>query len=167
MQIRSAAALIGIASLLFSTAAQANGLRFKAELSGAQEVTDPLGGVDTQTTGKAKVRFDKGLTSVNVQVEVKNGVDVVAAHIHCAPAGVNGSIVVALFGGDPRDVDGRLVKADFTNADVNLTDPDGPCGTLINNVASLLAALRDGRLYVNVHTLQNGAGEVRGQFFAD
>jgi hypothetical protein len=48
------AALLAVSSLAYGD----KGLRFEAALSGAQEVTPPAGGVDTETTGKIKVDFD-------------------------------------------------------------------------------------------------------------
>ncbi|WP_139218557.1 CHRD domain-containing protein [Nitrosomonas aestuarii] len=58
--------------------------------SGAQEVTNPAGGVVTDTTGAITVEFDKALTKVQFRIAVRNGTGITQAHFHCAPAGVNG-----------------------------------------------------------------------------
>ena len=89
------------------------------------------------------------------------------AHLHCAPAGVNGPITVFLFGlvPDPGvDVNGRLSEGELTNdsfvAGVSCT---ATCGKTVNNIASLRAAILDGCIYANVHSVANPAGDVRGQ----
>jgi hypothetical protein len=143
-----------------------NGFKFKTELSGAQEVPE----VVTDTSGSARIRFDRALSEVRFDLRVRRGVGVIQAHIHCAPAGINGPVVVFLFGpASPSvDVDGRLSRGVATNDDIIPQDPpSAACGVTINNVASLLEALRQGRLYVNVHTDANPAGEVRGQLLPD
>ena len=60
------------------------------------------------------------------------------------------------------DVNGALERGVLTNPDII----DGACGVAVNNIASLLAAIRDGIIYVNVHSEGNPPGEVRGQIFA-
>ena len=79
---------------------------------------------------------------------------------------MNGPVVAFLFG--PEDpgvnVSGRLASGTIENADVIATDGD-PCGATINNIASLYAAILDGRIYVNVHSAANPGGEVRSQLF--
>ena len=136
-------------------------LRFEASLSGAQEVP----GVFTDTTGKLRLNFDRGLSEADFRLRVNDGIDVTQAHFHCARAGANGPVVVFLFGfiAGGVDVDGRLSKGTLTNADFLGADCTGTTGRPINNIASLAFAARDGLIYVNVHTVANPAGEVRGQ----
>ena len=141
-------------------------LEFKAALSGAQEVSPPapVGGVVTEATGSVKVEFDKALTKAEFKLKVFNGVDVIVAHFHCAPAGVNGPVVAFLFPFNPAgvDVNGTLASGTLTNADIIATSGD-PCGVTINNIASLAAAMLDGKIYANAHTIAHPAGEIRGQ----
>ncbi|HEY7793059.1 MAG TPA: CHRD domain-containing protein [Gaiellaceae bacterium] len=68
----------------------------------------------------------------------------VAAHIHLGARGKAGGVALALCGPCRSGATGRV-------ANVN---------------ASLLTALQSGRTYVNVHTPQNAAGEIRGQLAA-
>ena len=136
-------------------------LRFRTDLSGAQEVP----GVITITTGTFRLDFDRGLSEADFQLMVNDGMGVTQAHIHCARAGANGPVVVFLFGfiAGGVDVDGVLSTGTLTNADFLGADCTGTTGRPINNIASLAFAARDGLLYVNVHTVANPAGEVRGQ----
>ena len=134
-------------------------LRFRADLSGAQEVP----GVITETTGKLRLNFDRGLTEANIRLRVNDGTGITQAHLHCARAGANGPVVVFLFGFVPGgvEVDGLLSSGTLTNAD--FTDCTGTVDRPINNIASLAFAARDGLIYVNVHSVANPGGEVRGQ----
>lgn len=72
---------------------------------------------------------------------------VVAAHIHQAPAGVNGQVVVPLF---PVSE----VKVTYNTTIFSGTSPAYP--TFIDEANA-------GLLYVNLHTSANSPGEVRGQ----
>jgi hypothetical protein len=137
------------------------GLNFKARLTGRQEVTTPPGGVDTRTRGKAGFEFNDARTEL--EFEVEDGIRVTQAHIHCAPEGQNGPIVVFLAGFHDRgwDVDGDWV-GDATATDANITNT--ACGSTL---AQLAEAMAQGRTYANVHTVANPAGEVRGQIQGD
>jgi hypothetical protein len=66
--------------------------------------------------------------------------EVTGAHIHQAPAGTNGGVVFDL---GPY-ISGNVISGSW--------DP-----------TAFLDALRAGELYVNVHTTENGGGEIRGQ----
>ncbi len=144
-----------------------DGLKFKATLTGAQEVTDPLGGVDTPATGMVKAKFDKGLTQVNVDLNVKNTVGTVTrAHFHCAGPGENGPIVFGLFDPGPLPV-GEKSKGTLTNDDFTGADCVPNIGRPVNNIAALAFAMRDGLIYANVHTSAFGPGEIRGQMLED
>ena len=85
---------------------------------------------------------------------------VTGAHIHTGPAGSNGGILVVLFPGpgqppftDPTgQLEGFLTRGSFAASAV-----DGV------SFEELLAQMRAGTAYVNVHTTAYGAGEIRGQ----
>ena len=49
--------------------AYADGQKFEATLSGAQEV---MGGTDTPATGRITAKFDKAFTKVRVNLKIKN-----------------------------------------------------------------------------------------------
>lgn len=128
---------------------------FKATLSGDQEVPS----VATDTTGRALLRLNKAETEIGFQLHVNDGVGITQAHIHCAPVGVNGPVVAFLAGLNPvgYDVDGKWVS-NATITDDSIVDP--ACGA---TVSALAESMRDGEAYVNVHSVDEPAGVVRGQ----
>lgn len=122
---------------------------FGANLAGDQEVPP----VDTDASGVATFEWDG--TTMAFAITVEDITDATAAHIHRGEAGENGDIVVTLFPGPTVDGDfsGVLVEDEFTAPDegVDIT------------MDELLDLLRTGGAYVNVHTEENPAGEIRGQ----
>ncbi len=149
--------------VLAGTAGAANksGEKFRADLTGDAEVPMP---VVTDTRGDFRLSYDDFDGTATYRIRVNDGLRVFMAHIHCAPAGQNGPIVVWLAGNpDPDgklawDVDGKWIdNAIFTDADVI---PGTGCG---DDLAELIETLRNGGAYVNVHTRANPGGEVRGQ----
>jgi len=70
------------------------GLECRARLSGDQEVPP----VTTITTGRFRIEFNENETAAKFELRVNDGERVRQAHIHCAPAGVNGAIVAFLAG---------------------------------------------------------------------
>ena len=161
--------------LLFGSSAivyAVNELKFGADLSGAQEVTTPAGGVVTDTTGTVEVEFDKALTQAQFRLAVRSGTGIIQAHFHCASAGVNGPVVAFLFGpvDPPVDVSEGSVEGTLDNSDI--ISPDTPetieaCGVPLNNIASLAFAMRAGKIYANVHSAAFPAGVIRGQLLED
>jgi hypothetical protein len=160
-RLLSSVVSLGLATMLAGHGFAAP-LVFRATLTGDQEVPP----VDTSARGTGSFRATPGLDELRFDLRVTSGVGVTMAHLHCAPAGVNGPIVAFLFGpaDPPVDVSGKLASGTITNADILPTDGE-PCGATINNVASLYAAILEGRVYANVHTTDNPAGEVRAQLF--
>lgn len=104
-------------------------------LSGAQEVP----AVTTAARGGGTITIDNDM---NVSGRVTtSGVQGTAAHIHEAPAGKNGPIIVS------------LIKSGDT-----YTVPEGAKLT-----DAQMAAFKAGNLYVNVHSAANPGGEIRAQ----
>ena len=124
-------------------------------LSGADERPDPV-----TSDGGGSAFFDVDGTTVRFRVEVEDIQDVTLAHIHVGGTNVAGPIVVELFnaGGTPESFTDRevLAEASFTEADIQAADG-------IVTLDDLLDAMADGTTYVNVHTVANPAGEIRGQ----
>jgi hypothetical protein len=143
------------------------GLRFATVATGEQQGHE---GVKTNTNATLVTEFDRGFTYAAYSLEVFHGVRVTQAHYHCAAAGLDGPIVAFLYGFNPKGVNitGRLKASAIRNADIrNATDfaTTPGCGVTINNIASLYAAIKQGLIYVNVHTVANPNGEVRGQIY--
>ena len=131
---------------------------FVAVAFGASEVPP----VPSQTLGVALLSTSQSETRVNIQMFVFNGDAVTQAHIHCGDVGQNGPIVVFLAGliAQGHDVDGRWISnAKFKEDNII---PGSACGDTLDQ---LLMAMRERRTYLNVHTVANPGGEVRGQIF--
>jgi len=136
--LASAAAVIGLASGCGGTDSKPNTMVVKsASLNGAQE-TPP---VTTFATGTAVFTIDTDSGAISGTVNTSN-IDATVAHIHEGPVGVLSPVIIPLTKGDGG----------------TWTVPDGTTLT-----ASQLESLKNGNLYVNVHTAANPTGEIRGQ----
>ena len=150
---------VGMLVLLLTMAAgQADSRGFNAHLSGGAEVPP----VATQAQGQAIFRVLGGGTAIHYRLNVANIDEVLMAHIHLAPEGENGDIVVWLYPSAPpaQLVPGRFngILAAGVITDASLVGPlDG------QTLADLITAIEDGNTYVNVHTSANPTGEIRGQ----
>ncbi len=153
--------LVLAAFLAVASTAGAGDFNFKAELSTAQAVPAPGPGLITSANIKAK--FDRALTRVEVDLMVMGGANVVAAHFHCERPGVAGPVAFGLFSPGPLAYDGSQAKGVLTNADFTGADCVPFIGRPVNNIAALLFAMKDGLIYINLHTTDNLTGEVRGQ----
>lgn len=138
-----------------SNADRSKRLHFNVSLSGKNEVPER----DTNAVGEVIVTISKDETSVHYKVIVANIENVVASHFHMAPANENGGVVRGIFQNpNPQPsgpMNGILAEGDIT-AD-NLT------GALSGNLSGFIDALRNGNIYVNVHTTLYPGGELRGQ----
>ena len=90
--------------------------------------------------------------------------NITQAHLHCGSAGNNGPVVAFLFAMpgmlENEDVDGSLSSGMLMFEDL-IQEAD--CGNEANNIASLYDGIKAGAIYLNVHSVANPAGEVRGQ----
>ena len=121
---------------------------YTASLDAAQEVPTPTVGTPPPTgTASFALNADHTLR-YSVSVQNLSGRPI-AAHIHQAPAGTPGPVIVPL---DTSAVTGTSGTFSGTST-VALTDAQ-------------VTALQAGGLYVNVHTTANSAGEIRGQIAA-
>ncbi len=127
---------------------------FATNLTGSEEVPP----VVTSASGNATFNLSNDGTTLQFRVTVANITNATASHIHLAPVGVSGPIVVDLFTGPTKNgsFDGVLAEGNITQA--NLTGPlaGQPFSALIDNMTN-------GSAYINVHTTQNPDGEIRGQ----
>lgn len=151
MKKLTVAVLITIALLIIPTVAFAGvELEFSVDLDGSQEVTP----VTTDMTGEFDASIEDGELAFELEVE-DNTHEIVAAHIHCAPPGVNGSVGVTLFTGSFTDDEGTLAEGTVT-----APDAANNCGWI--DLGDVAAAITSGAAYVNVHTSAVPTGEIRG-----
>ena len=119
-------------------------------LNSANEVPAPKA---TLASGAADVvvypeRIDWQLSGANIT-------GITMAHIHNGPVGVAGPVFVTLFapGTATGAINGIFASGSFTAANL-------PAGVTL---AALKALLLSGNAYINVHTVANPSGEMRGQ----
>ena len=129
---------------------------FTAHLSGGNEV--PAN--DSPGQGQVIFRLNEDGTEMYYKLIVANIENVRAAHIHCAAEGVNGPVVVPLYGAPTTGVyNGILAEGIITDANVNgLTCIGGE-----KSLDAVVELIRSGNAYVNVHTTLLPGGEIRGQ----
>lgn len=130
-----------------------------APLSGGEEVPP----VDTNGTGVAKFKLNKAGDELHFKLNVANINDVTQAHIHCGEEGVNGPVVAFLYGGPTVTTNGTLSEGILTDAEVIDRPDSDACPGGISDFGDLLEKIQAGLAYVNVHTEENSAGEIRGQ----
>jgi hypothetical protein len=158
-----------IVSVSADLTAQEKPNNFTAQLDGYQEVPSRT----TNATGQAtfQLRDDTHL-DFSLDMDIKN---VVAVHIHCAPAGENGAVGATLYASSTGD--GSGTPDPIKDIQDSITGPDfgNECGWA--DLAAVVEAMRSGSTYVNVHT-DDGVdppdtgpgdfpdGEIRGQIEA-
>ncbi len=140
--------------------ARLGGGNYKAHLTGDQEVpSGPTAApVVTNATGQINLKLSEDGTELHYKLIVANIGSVLFAHLHLAPAGFNGQVVVDLFM-PPAPVaspQGVLAEGVITAASLK-----GPLAG--KTLADLVAAIEAGGVYANVHSLQYRGGELRGQ----
>jgi len=150
--ISLAATLSLVLTLLMASATLSVGppTNFVAPLAGNQEVPAR----DTLAHGLATFQLSADGSELSYILIASNIDNVVASHIHVGPAGVNGPVVLFLFGsvapGGGRH-DGVLATGTATAA--NLVGPLAG-----QPLSVLIAAMESGGAYVNVHT-NDGVGD--------
>jgi hypothetical protein len=139
------ATLSMVGMLAVSAPAYGEGRPFSTVLTGAAEVPGPG---DPDASGTAFITLNQGQGEVCFDLSWA-GIDgtVVAAHIHAAPAGVAGPVVVPLF------------------TDVALAGTDSASGCVAGVSEDLIKDIRQNpeNYYVNIHSTVFPAGAVRGQ----
>ncbi len=129
-------------------------------LDGEQERPNP---VDTRAQGQAIFKLSNDGESLHFKLIVANIEDVRMAHLHRIndPVSATGEIVVWLYpdGPPPQLIPGRT---NGTLAEGEIT-ANSLTGSLEGkSLEDLIDAMNDGEIYVNVHTIANPPGEIRG-----
>jgi len=162
-------AIVFLTAIFMTGTAGAQILRFRAlgsesltaSLSGAQEVP----AVDAPGRGTALFSVSDDRSEVSFKVTVANVREMTQSHIHCAAAGVNGPIVVFLFGLLPEgeSLNGILAQGSFKEDKLIVRPDSAACPGGVASLEELLAKMETGQAYVNVHTIPHPSGEIRGQ----
>jgi hypothetical protein len=141
-----------------------------ARLSGYQEVPS----ISTVARGRFKATINDASDSIQYELSY-NGLegDVRQAHIHFGQRSVNGGISVFLcqtsFNPDPTGLAPTCLQSGTVTGVLTAANVIGPAGQGIAaaEFAELVAAIRAGVAYANVHSAKWPAGEIRGQLRDD
>ena len=123
---------------------------------------------DDKNKDKDRNKFTEDRGEATYRLRVNDGLRIFQAHIHCAPAGQTGPIIVWLAGAPPPptgwDIDGKWIgKTTLDDEDVIPNEGTGDCPNVIHDLRDLADACLEGNCYVNVHSRDNPAGQIRGQ----
>ena len=127
-------ALVALLATIGSAAAH-GGRPFSTTLTGSAEIA----GGDPDGTGSATITLNHGQGEICFELSVSGIAPATAAHIHAAPAGVNGPIVVPLaqptsgFSSGCTSADPNLIKAIIQHPElyyVNVHNADFPGGAI-------------------------------------
>jgi hypothetical protein len=131
---------VGLLLALGADPAHATRFRIPVTLNGAQQVPP----VNTAGTGTARLLLNTITRRITGSVNFSGLTSAtLAGHIHRAPAGVNGGVIIPLSGGLGVTSGRMTVNATLT--------------------AAQLRSLMTNKLYLNIHTVNFGNGEIRGQ----
>ena len=130
--------------------------------------------VSSPATGRFKAFIDNKSGSITYELSY-SGLqgDVRQAHIHFGQRSVNGGIVVWLcqtsFNVDPTGLSPTCPQAGTVSGLIQAANVIGPAGQGIDPLefAELVAAIRSGVAYANVHSSKFPGGEMRGQLRDD
>jgi hypothetical protein len=135
-------------------------------LTGAEEVPPR----ETPAFGTTKLVVEPGKDAIHYRLATGPIENAFAAHIHLGPPGVNGPIIAFLAG--PFPPGGGLSRGILGAGEITAEDLIGPLAG--QPLSALLAEMRAGNTYVNVHTNDGvdppntgpgdfPGGEIRGQ----
>lgn len=159
--------LVAIVTALTSSQAMASGGgdEFTATLSGYEETPQTL-----SSPGSGSFQATLAEDTPSLSFELTFGglpTAVLAAHIHLGARATSGGVSAFLCGGGGKPAcppGGGTVTGTITPA--NVIGPAGQ-GIAAGEFDELIAAMRAGATYVNVHTSQFPGGEIRGQVEED
>jgi CHRD domain-containing protein len=152
--------VVGLLLAVVGSAFAKDTRNFRAHLSSGDEVAAVP--IVSLAQGQAVFQLNEAGTELAYQLNAANVDNVTQAHIHMAPAGINGPVVVWLY---PKAPPPTLIPGPFDGVlaegiiiDTNLVGP-----LTGQPLSTLLALLESGGVYVNIHTSQYPGGEMRGQ----
>jgi hypothetical protein len=157
---RHATCLLAALALLLGTSTNvlAQTVRLTAVLSGGTEAPTA---VSTGAAGTAEVFVNVTTRAVTYKVDIFNMPTLtVAGHFHVGGPGVAGPIVIDLT--PPAVTDDFSLSGSVSTSQLIARPANG-----IRNFDDFIQALVGGQVYVNMHSSQNPAGEIRGQLIPD
>lgn len=132
---------------------------------------DPLNGyeenpdVSTVASGSFEARLSNDGTSLHYELSY-SGLEgtVTASHVHFGKPAINGGVSFFLCNG-PTTPPCPAAPGGTVEGDIVATDVIGPTGQGIEpgNLVEILAAMRAGHAYANVHSTKWPGGEIRAQ----
>jgi hypothetical protein len=153
---------VGVVALLAAAAVVQADQTVKARLTGFNEVP----AVSTTGSGEFTATIHEDSVDWELTYRDLEGTITNASHIHLGQKDVNGGVSVFFCGtaATPCTPGSGTFSGTFTAADVI-----GPVGQGIaaGELAELIAAIRAGETYANVHTNKHPGGEIRGQVRED
>ena len=117
--------------------------------------------VDTNASGMAvfKITQDRIWYLINI-----TGIDkVTSAHIHSGALSENGPILASLFGSNDTEtgnINGTLTQGNITGQML-----EGQAA-VSDQLSEIVSGMKNGTAYVDVHTINYPAGEIRGQIMS-
>jgi hypothetical protein len=144
----------GASAIASASAGACNFEKFSATLTGNGEVPPK----NTKATGSANFQFSTERDALSYKLSAMDINKATMAHIHEGKVGTNGPIVVTLFkSANPLGpVNGILSQGIITSDRL-----EGPLAG--KQITDLVKIINDGNAYVNIHSVQNPNGEIRGQ----
>jgi hypothetical protein len=115
------------------------------------------------STATGSATYDISGTTVNYTVTWTGlSGNATAGHIHVGTPDVAGQVVVPFTLTAAQKAPAATVTGSFTAANVQAAT-GGTVSVAVNDFDALIAAMRAGNTYTNVHTAANTGGEIRGQ----
>jgi CHRD domain-containing protein len=165
MRLSTVVTLLAVGVTAALLAAPAAAQTKNVTLSGFEEVPVVL----TDATGEFRARIANDDSSIEYSLSYEGFSQVTQSHIHIAQPNVNGGIVLFLCTNlgngpagtqlcpqPPATITGVLHAADIV--------PQLTQDVSAGEFSVILAAIRRGLAYVNVHSVQSPTGVIRGQF---
>ncbi len=132
-------------------------LHFNTSLNGKNIVPDPI---STKAVGQGIVKISKDEAKIHYKITTANIENIFVAHFHMASADANGSPVALLYlnQNQPSGPANGVLAEGYITAETLGGGEEGA-----EKLYNLIAAIRSGNIYINVHSTAFPSGEIRGQ----
>jgi hypothetical protein len=127
----------------------------------------PSGPVSSAATGSFEATIDDAASEISFRLTYADlEAPVLFAHIHFGQRSVNGGVAAFLCGGGSKPACPQSGTVTGTIVPIDVIGPVGQ-GIAAGEFDELVAAIRAGRAYANVHSTKFPGGEIRGQINDD